>query len=438
MLSNLLGGILMEENIITQNIPEVESNKKEGLWTKNFFLIWQGQFVSSLGDVAYEIALGFWVLAVTGSTGLMGTIMAASVLPRVIISPFAGVLVDRTDRKKMLVLMDIIRGVFIVFVGIAALAGFIKVWMAFGAGVILGICGAFFNPAISSSIPDISPKSQIVKANSAFSAINALSNILGNSVGGFLFNLLGAPVMFLFNGLSYIFSGLSIMLTKIPSIHKESEPQHFSEDLREGFKFVWYFRGLRYLIFIACLINFFCNMGLVLFLPYFQKSPALGPAKYGIAAALLTGGMLAGMVFTSVVNISPKKRLRLFMIFCAISFISFSLFAFTNNFYLVLLLLFAAGFGNAIINVFISSTMQQSVPQDKRGKVFGLTGTMFQGLTPIAMALGGILAEFFPIKWIFFFCFSVSLIICVPFAFNYSFKRFINFDPEKETVEEIM
>ncbi|EOC99754.1 MFS transporter [Caldisalinibacter kiritimatiensis] len=75
---------------------------KERLWTKDFFLLWQGQLVSALGDVVYSIALGFWVLKVTGSTALMGTLMAASVLPRVIISPFAGVFVDRSDRKKVL------------------------------------------------------------------------------------------------------------------------------------------------------------------------------------------------------------------------------------------------------------------------------------------------------------------------------------------------
>jgi DHA3 family macrolide efflux protein-like MFS transporter len=116
----------VEKSIIEENIeielnnneegnssePQVtEKNKSTGkLWTLNFFLLWQGQLVSALGDVVYEIALGFWVLAVTGSTGLMGILMAASVLPRIVISPFAGVLVDRCNRRNMLVLMDLIRG----------------------------------------------------------------------------------------------------------------------------------------------------------------------------------------------------------------------------------------------------------------------------------------------------------------------------------------
>ena len=95
----------------------------------NFFLLWQGQLVSALGDVAYELALGFWILAVTGSTALMGSLMAASAIPRVVLSPFAGVWVDRINRKWILVFMDALRGVAVVFVGISALLGWIKVWM---------------------------------------------------------------------------------------------------------------------------------------------------------------------------------------------------------------------------------------------------------------------------------------------------------------------
>jgi MFS family permease len=81
------------------------------LWNRNFLLLWQGQIVSSLGDVTHSIALGFWILAVTGSTALMGSLMAASTVPRILVAPFAGVLVDRIDRRRLLIWMDTIRGI---------------------------------------------------------------------------------------------------------------------------------------------------------------------------------------------------------------------------------------------------------------------------------------------------------------------------------------
>ncbi|MFR3559072.1 MAG: MFS transporter [Paraclostridium sordellii] len=75
--------------------------KNNKLWNKNFTLLWQGQLVSCLGDAFYSIALGFWVLDKTGSSAIMGILMAAVSIPRVIIGPFAGVIVDRFDRKNL-------------------------------------------------------------------------------------------------------------------------------------------------------------------------------------------------------------------------------------------------------------------------------------------------------------------------------------------------
>ena len=126
-------------------------NQKSKLWNMNFLLLWQGQLVSNFGDSVYDIALGFWILAKTGSTGLMGILMATAVIPRVFLSPIAGTFVDRHNRKNILIITDLIRGVVISFVGIAALMNVIKIWMVLLGGIILGICGSFFNPAVQSS-----------------------------------------------------------------------------------------------------------------------------------------------------------------------------------------------------------------------------------------------------------------------------------------------
>ena len=105
------------------------NDKKSKLWNLNFFLLWQGQLVSMFGDSVYSIALGFWILQVTGSTAIMGVLMGASVLPRIFLSPIGGTFVDRHNRKKIIIVTDLIRGVVITFVGIAALLGFIEVWI---------------------------------------------------------------------------------------------------------------------------------------------------------------------------------------------------------------------------------------------------------------------------------------------------------------------
>lgn len=416
---------------------KMKSNCDERLWTRSLFILWQGQLVSSLGDAAYSIALGFWVLKVTGSTALMGTLMAASTLPGVIIAPFAGTLIDRNNRKKLLILMDLLRGFSIALLGILAYNNNIKVWMVFIAGIILSICGAIFSPGINSSIPDLVPKSKITNANSVFAIVTNGANMLGNIAGGFLFQIIGAPLMFLFNGLSFVFSGFSILLVKIPAIEKKNN-QCFLEDLKDGFSFVWQLKGLRYTLLIAAVDNFFANIAIILLLPLFQKTPNLGSAKYGIVMACFMGGMFVGFILTSIINIPALKKLKIFIISGIIYNVCLIIAVSQSILIIMALMIFVGGTFNAIFNVLIMSSVQLATPQEKRGKVISFITMVTQGLTPFAMALGGVLGSFLPIRSVMSTCFIITLLLVIPFAFNKHFKRFINFDYENQTVEDIM
>ena len=409
----------------------------EKLWTSNFLLLWQGQFISMLGDVIYGIALGFWVLAVTGSTVLMGTLMAATTLPKVLVSPFAGVWVDRMDRKRLLIVMDLVRGLLIVLVGVAAYGGFIRIWMVFFAGIILGICGAFFTPTVHALIPDIVSQSKLMKANSFLGMIQTGSNIIGNSVGGFLFQICGAPLMFLFNGFSYMVSGFLEIFLKIPRIEQVGESacphtqarQHFFRDMKEGYLFVWRFGGLRYLLIMISFINFILCTAMVLLLPLYQMTKSLGPTKYGISMAFLAGGLLVGMVITSVLKISTGKKMLFFVVCVIISSLCFILFAVIENFALMVTLIFMGGIFIAMIIVLIHSIIQLTVPQEIRGKVFALINMCTQALMPLGMILGGILAKFIAIRVIIVSCFSIELLLFVSFSFLHSVTMFFNSDP---------
>ncbi|WP_432401624.1 MFS transporter [Wukongibacter sp. M2B1] len=416
---------------------QINVKRQEKLWNMNFFLLWQGAFVSTLGDVVYEIALGFWVLAVTGSTALMGTLMAATAIPRVLISPFAGVVVDRVNRKHLLVLMDLIRGVFIIGVGVAAYQGVITVWMVFVSGVILGICSAFFIPAVNSVLPDIVPKSKLMGANSVLGIIETGSNIIGNAVGGIAFQMLGTPFIFLINGISYVLSAFTEAFLRIPKIEQRGEQKHFMKDMKEGCLFVWKAKGLRYFLLILSIANFVICIVMILLLPLYQQNESLGPAKYGVSMAFLTGGMFLGMIFTSVARILPSKRRTVYLICTVVSNLCFILFALTDKFPMMLTFIFIGGAFMSVSSVLITSTIQLIIPQDMRGKVFALIGMITQSLTPLGMGVGGILAEFIPIRTVIFVCFLFELLIFIPVAFDPSFKRFINFDEEKETLESI-
>lgn len=413
------------------------ATKTEKLWSRNFFLLWQGQLVSVFGDAVYALALGFWVMAKTGSTALMGTLMAVSTLPSVLISPFAGVIVDRVDRKRLLIATDAVRGLAVVLLAFAAYQDALQLWMVFTAGIVLSVGGAFFSPAVGSATPDLVPKSKLVSANSVMGMLNTGSNIVGSSSGGFLLQVLGAPFLFLFNGLSFIVSSILTMFIKIPKIEAKTE-QHFLVDMKEGYKFIWRFKALRYLLFISAGVNFLFCIAMVLYLPLFQQTESLGAGRYGIVMAFMTGGMFIAMAITSLIKIPSGKRMAIFISASLMMTVFFTGFGLSETFAVMAVLIFGGGFCIAIVNVFVNSTIQLTVPQEIRGKVFSLITVVCMSLTPFAMAIGGVLGEIFPFRHIIITCFILLFIGFVPCVFIKPLKRFVNFDPETETLEDIM
>jgi MFS family permease len=277
-----------------------------------------------------------------------------------------------------------------------------------------------------------------MQANSAFNMIYSGTSILGNPIGGVVYQMLGAPIMFLFNGISYIFSAATEVFIKVPKIQRETEQLHFFEDMKQGFKFMWKFKGLRSTLMIAAGLNLFANTAMVLMMPFFQMTKGLGPGKYGFAIALFTGGSFAGMLVTSSMNIKPKHRYMIFVLTGLISSAFFTAFPLSNSLLLIVTLLFLAGLLNAILNVLFQTTIQLAVPQEMRGKIFSMMGTILMGLTPIGMALGGVMAEFISARYVMSICFAITFFFFIPFIFMPSFKRFINYNPEEQTLEDIM
>jgi DHA3 family macrolide efflux protein-like MFS transporter len=424
----------------TASIAPAETDRSgpARVWNRDFALLWQGQLVSSMGDIFYAIALGFWILQTTGSTALMGGLMAASALPRVLVAPFAGVVVDRVDRKKLLVAMDIIRGAAVVFVGAAALLHLIRVWMVFAAGIVIGFGGAFFSPGVTAIVPSIVPRARLIQANSSYALIATGSGMLGNPVGGVLFQVLGAPLMFLFNGLSYLVSSLTLLFVRVPRLKPPERKLHFLADIREGLRFVWRLTGLRALFLTAGVLNFFGVAGITLILPLFQRTPGLGPARYGLAMACLTGGLFLGFASSSAFKFPPAVRFRVFMGSGFLSAISAVLFSLARPFPLMLGLVFLSGVGNAVLNSFIMASIQTVTPPDKIGKVSALLMTLSGGLVPLSMAAAGGLAEAFPIRILMAGCFGMYILLIIPLLFSGSFERFINFDPLTQSVESLM
>jgi len=179
-------------------------------------------------------------------------------------------------------------------------------------------------------------------------------------------------------------------------------------------------------------------MGVMLILPLFERQRHLGPALYGLVMACFTGGLLAGLLFSSLVHIRPARRFRLF---AACGFISsFTMILFPLSLYIpfMALLAFVGGVASALLNTFMASVIQLTVPQEMRGKVFGILGSFSTGLMPLALVTGGVLAEFIPIRILISASFAVTILLYLPLFASAAFRHTITFDPDTQTTADLI
>jgi len=404
----------------------METAKK--LWNRNFKILWQGQFISDFGNAAFSLALGFWVYSVTKSTALMGVILACFSVPRVIVGPFAGAVADRLSRKWIIVLADLARGTLYTLMGLTVFFRVFPFNAIYALAILAGCCDSFFEPALASAIPDIVPVDDLSKANAARSVSTTFTQLVGNSLSGWLYAILGAPILILVNGVSFLYAAVTQLFMKIPFVNAGVQRKHILRETADGVKYAFGQKSLRTLMITCMFVNFFAVMGLTLLIPMFSSTQGFGTAMYGIMMAAFTGGAVAGMVVLSVLKIKPGQRSTLFCAAILAMVLCMAPIGLIFNVYWLLPLTFVAGVSNAIVNMMIQTIMQATVPSENRGKVFGILGTVSGALMPLAMAASGVAAALFGLRPTIVFSFGVLVFSALPLILDRNFRTFINTD----------
>ncbi|WP_061994716.1 MFS transporter [Clostridium sp. ATCC 25772] len=412
--------------------------KKEKLWNKNFLLLWQGQLVSALGDMLYIFALEFWILDVTGSTTIMGLLTTLTMLPRIVLGPFIGVLVDRYNKKKVIVITDFIRGILITVVGISAIIGVIEVWMAFVVAVISGICAAFFNPAVMAIKPDIVPKSRLVQANSATSLAQSGMNMIGNGIGGVLYITLGASYLFLFNGLSYLFSAFTEIFISVESTVNKNFKVDFKEEFKEGFRFVWKFKTLRNIFLCNSILNFCFSGGMMLLKVYCTEISFLGVKGYGYLMTVFSIGAIISSTLLTMIKLERKLKFKAYV--CSLIIFSITIFflPLMKNYVLMMIIMFTMAFFNRIFNVILDSTKMLAIPANKRGQVLSILRTFSMGLAPLGTLVAGILSEFISVKYVMMLLFTVGILSIITCILVKGSKTLVEYEGQDFSLDDLI
>jgi MFS family permease len=407
------------------------------LMNRNFFLLWQGQLVSQIGISIFGIATMFWIKHATGSASLMGLLMMVGALPLVFLGPIGGTYADRYSRRLIIILGDVLRGIAILgFTSLVFLdpdATEIIIGTLFVVSVFNGSVTAFFNPAITAAIPDIVPRVKTSAANSFNQFSVQLAVFVGMGLGGTLFRILGMPILALINGLTFLFSAGSESFITIPQEIQNKKNgwketiREQKNDLIEGLFYIWKKTGMRFMLFGFAILNFFAWPIIVLLPFYVEDFLNARPDWYGFLIATFGLGAMIGYALAGSIKFSAKARSYLMIAILVIQPVLIGVLGLVFVPLVSLLFMLVIGIMNGFLNINIITIMQLTTPSEIRGRVFGTMGAITGGLSPLAMGLGGVVADLtgHNIPLIYLSCGGITTAVSVILSFNRDFRHFL-------------
>lgn len=407
------------------------------LFTRDFTLLWLGQSVSQLGNGAGFIGLMWWIQITTGSAIALGTLAMVQTLVGIAVGPFAGAFVDRVDRKAIIVATDFVRGVNYLVLAWLVMNGQLTMPIVYIIAAINSICGQFFGPAISASIPLLVPNQLLEKANSLNQVTATMVNIIGYAVGGILVAALGVPLLLLVNGASFVVSALSEMFISIPKVVKEKAAltaSLFIQDIKEGFTYVRENPVLLKILQVAMLLNFFAAPFFILLPKFVDEHMGVGSEVYGYLLSGQMAGALIAILLLSTTSIIQNNLwvVRWSLIGQAAAFLTLP-FLPVNYWGVHIAIFMFGGMLNSVLNIYFATLMQRATPPQFMGKVFGLVGTMCQALQPASQGITGVVAEFVRLPIIFTVCNFALGVGGYQFASIPGLQKFLGAKKEEES-----
>lgn len=372
-----------------------------------------GKLVSLLGSNIQSFALSLYVLKITGSAAQFAGILSIVILPDIILGPFAGVLVDWFDRKKIIVALDMFNGILIgIYAMIFLVNGKLSVLSIYALVVILSIVSLFFQPAITTVIPSIMKKDEIADANAVNSLILSLGQLAAPIISGALFGIFGLSMILIINSISFIISSISEMFIIIPKINKRHQHvniKSFKNDFDEGINFIKTKPIISAILSIGMISNFafapLSSIGIAFVAKQILK---VSDYKYGMIDSATCLAMLMGpILFPFIKNKLSIGRIA-FQSTLIVGIFTGILALVPTNFYrglfitsnvpyfTLLIVLFIIAVVISVNGISINTLMQTEVPVELMGRVNTVSIAFGEAAMPLGQMLFGFLFDNIP------------------------------------------
>lgn len=370
--------------------------------------LWLGQAISQFGDAFYYVSFMFMVQKLTGDFAMVGYVGAAEMLPFLLFSPYAGVLADRVDRRKLMLWSDVVSASTL---GLLAVLLVFRstppVWVLVVTPFVLSTVRAFFLPAKSASVPVIVPKDLVLQANSFSMATQNVMPLIGLGLSAGIMGILYAAMPGLFflacclvNGLSFI--GSAVFIAKLPSILPQRDGRANAHPLRDMWEGLVYIKK-RHVLIVLMLLGLFMNLSIS---PFFVAFVAANAKWFGGTPTNLAWcefSFFLGMIIGSfAVGKLRVRRPGLGYVYgLAVVGVAVALMAGSRSMALFMVWNTIAGIALPFAQIPVSTYVQLTVPDSFRGRVNSTLMMTATATQPVGMALGGMLLESVGLVWMF-------------------------------------
>ncbi|MFT9496723.1 MFS transporter [Anaerosolibacter sp.] len=404
--------------------------REKRVFNINFILYLMGRMISDTGTSIQMMTMPLYIIDAGGSAATVGLFSFASLVPALLIYPFAGVLGDRMNRKTIMVITDFVSAGVILGLAFISYLDKMSLTLLLLGQIIISLLNGLFDPATRGMLPQLVGQDELTKANSKVASLRGLSVLLGPVIGTALYANFGITVLFLINGISFLLSGISEMMIRYKHVKRESAEgiSGIAADLLEGMRFILANKIISKLCYFFLVLYSLIQPIFSVVLPLFYKTHLNYPdTQYGYLQSILVLGMLVGSVFVGLFFGKDNTMFTPLKIGCNIligSMLMFSLLMFPNILFVlgndsilyfallaVILCLFSAA--NMFINVPVQSFIQRETSNEYMSRVFSIVGMITRGGMPFGALLYGIVLDRVEVHWIVL---GATLLVILIFA----------------------
>lgn len=373
--------------------------KQAERWQVPFFTIWTGQQVSLIGSMLGGFALVWWLTQATGSATVLATASLVQILPGIILGPFVGALVDRWDRRRVMMVADAVVALFSAWLAYLFWSGTLQIWHVYAIIAVRAIGGTFHWPAMSASTSLMVPEEHLSRVAGINQTMRGIFSIVAPPLGALAMSLLPLYGVMAIDVATAAFAIVPLFFVSIPQPVRRVEPgartkPSLWQDVAEGFRYVWGWPGLRALLIIAAVINFVFN-------PASSLMPLIVSKHFGGDAAQLAWmeslwgvGIVLGGLALGVWG-GFKRRIVTSLVGLIGMGVGATLIGLTPAalFWVALAGMLFVGTMNPIANGPIHAIFQSVIPPDMQGRAFTLISSACNAVAPLGMLVAGPVAD---------------------------------------------